>query len=74
MANSVVRVASIAAVILFTAPAAQAASARTVFEQYGLLGTFAVNCARPVSPGNHYMYFRPLDEHRVHVELMVGPQ
>jgi len=74
MPNPDMRVASIVALFLFTAPAAEAASVREVFEQYGLLGTFAIDCARPVSPENHYMQFRALDGGRVQIELMVGPQ
>ncbi len=63
----------LAALILFATPAA-ANSAREVFEQHGLLGTFAVDCTRPVSPQNHYTYFRALDGGRVQIDLMIGPQ
>jgi len=68
------RVAFIAALIVCTTPAAAAASVSEVFEQYGLLGTFAVDCARPVSPQNYYTHFRALEGGRVQIELMVGPQ
>jgi len=74
MPNPDMRVASIVALFLCTAPAAEAASVREVFEQYGLLGTFAIDCARPVSAKNHYMHLRALDGGRVRIELMVGPQ
>jgi hypothetical protein len=58
---------------LLAAPAA-ADSARDVLEQHGLLGAFAVDCRRPVSPQNHYTYFRALRDGRVQIDLMVGPQ
>jgi hypothetical protein len=74
MPNPDMRVASIVALILFTASAAEAASVREVFERYGLLGTFAVDCRRPVSPENHYTIFRALDAGRVQIDLMVGPR
>jgi hypothetical protein len=68
------RVAFIAALIVCTTPAASAASVSDVFEQYGLLGAFAVDCTRPVSPQNFYTHFRALKGGRVKIELMVGPQ
>jgi hypothetical protein len=65
--------ALLAASILLAVPAA-ADTAKQVFEQRGLLGSFAVDCSRPVSPQNHYTYFRPIDGGRVQIDLMVGPQ
>jgi hypothetical protein len=69
------RRAAVAAVsmILLTASAA-ASTPREVFEQKGLLGTFAVDCSRPVSPQNAYTFFRTLGGGRVQIDLMVGPQ
>jgi opacity protein-like surface antigen len=57
---------------LLAAPAA-ADSARDVFEQRGLIGTFAVDCKRPVGPMNPYTWFRALGGGRVQIDLMVGP-
>jgi len=74
MPSLVIRLASIVALVLFTAPAAQAASAKALFESYGLLGTFAVDCQRPVGPGNPYLYFRALDGGGVGIELWATPQ
>jgi hypothetical protein len=68
------RIAVIAALMVCTAPAAWATSVREVFEQYGLLGAFSVNCARPVSPQNFYTHFQALVGDRVQIDLMVGPR
>jgi len=72
--SDMMRVASIVASILFVAPTARAASVNEVFEQYGLFGTFGIDCAQPISPKNYYVYFRALDGDRVQIELMVGPR
>jgi hypothetical protein len=55
-------------------PYASAASVREVLDRLGVLGTFSVDCTRPVSPSNYYVHFRPLGGDRVEIELMVGPQ
>ena len=73
MSNLVIRIASLVALSLATATAAQAASARAVFERYGLIGTFVIDC-RPLSPQNAYLYFRAIDGGRVGIELWVSPQ
>jgi len=73
MQNFVVRSASILALILFTASAAQATSARALFERHGQIGTFAVDCRRPVGPENTYLYFRALDRGRVGIEQWASP-
>ena len=55
------------------APAARAASVQELFERYGLLGTFAADCAKPMSRQNTYIVHRVLDAHRIQREAMSEP-
>jgi hypothetical protein len=50
-----------------------AASVKEVFEKYGLLGTFAWDCSKPVSRQNVYYVHRALDAERVQRDIMEGP-
>ena len=59
--------------ILATVPVAEAASARAEFEKYGLLGTYSIDCAKPVSPTNGYVVYRALDANRVQRDTLDSP-
>jgi len=55
-------------------PAAEkAASIKTIFERYNLLGTFALDCGKPVGRGNRYYVHRLLDVGHVQRDMMSGP-
>jgi hypothetical protein len=62
-----------AGVIILAASAAQAASVKEVFENYGLLGTFAIDCSKPASPANSYLVYRSIDAGHVERDTMTGP-
>ena len=65
---------AIAAGILFAPPAmAQAPSARAEFERLGLLGHHSIDCIKPASNSNGYIFYRPLDAKRVQRDTMIGP-
>jgi hypothetical protein len=67
-----VAIAVVTAAIL--APSAQAASVKEVFEKYNLLGVFAWDCSKPVSPDNNwYHVHRPIDINHVQRDYMTGP-
>lgn len=57
---------------LIWAPAARAASVKSLFEQHGLLGTWAADCTKPVGQQNQYIVHRPLDVERVQRDTMVS--
>jgi len=65
-------VAAATATIL-AAVSAQAASVKEVFENYGLLGTFAGDCSQPASSGNGYIVYRAIDAGHVQRDTMTGP-
>jgi hypothetical protein len=49
--------------LLASAVAAQAATVKETFETLSLLGTWAVDCAAPVSEDNPYVVYRPLESY-----------
>ena len=55
------------------ASAAQADSVTQIFEKYGLLGSFALDCSKPPSPENWLFTNRLIDPHHVQRDLMTGP-
>src|SRR5207237_9561114 len=44
-----------------------------VFEKYGLLGTWAVDCDSRATPDNNYQVYRALDDGRVQYDAMDSP-
>jgi hypothetical protein len=44
-----------------------------MFGKYGLVGTFAMDCTRPVSQQNSYVVYRVLDAGRLQRDWMVEP-
>ncbi len=70
-----IRVLSFAAslaVLAIAAPAA-AETVKQMFERYGLIGTFALDCSRPADGGNFYFVNRVLDDNTVQRDRMSGP-
>ena len=61
------------AALAFAASAAQAATVKEIFEKHDLLGTFALDCTKPVSRGNYYDVHRAVDSNRVERDRMSGP-
>ena len=51
---------------------AQDSSAKTVFENYQLLGIFAFDCGKPASANNYYYVHRLLDPGHVQRDRMIG--
>jgi hypothetical protein len=51
----------------------QGGSAKAVLERYNLLGIFAADCGKPVSPQNPYVMHRAVDDQRVQRDTMTGP-
>jgi hypothetical protein len=49
------------------------ASVKAIFEKHNLLGTFALDCNKPVSRDNRYYVHRLLDADRVQRDMMSGP-
>jgi hypothetical protein len=52
---------------------AQSDRVKAIFENYNLLGTFALDCSKPASEKNWYFIYRPIDESHVQRDMMVGP-
>jgi len=50
-----------------------AASVEEIFESSGLLGTFSVDCGKPVSPLQRYYVYRAIDDGHVQRDVMTGP-
>lgn len=79
--TSVHRLALVAAALVLVAShdartgaaQAQAGSAKTVLEQYNLLGIFAADCTQPASQQNPYVMHRVIDEQRVQRDTMTDP-
>jgi hypothetical protein len=56
------------------APAfAEAGSVAQLFEKYDLIGVFAADCGKPVSPRNLYFVHRVIDGDHVQHDQMSGP-
>lgn len=53
---------------------AQSQSVKALFEKHGLLGKFAVDCAKPPDRQNFHLIYRVLDDNRVQREMMSGPK
>ena len=53
--------------------AAAAGSIKAVFEKYNLLGTFALDCGKPVGRDNRYYVHQLLDAEHVQRDMMSGP-
>ena len=53
--------------------AAAGASIKAVFEKYNLLGTFALDCGKPVGRDNRYYVHQLLDAEHVQRDMMSGP-
>jgi hypothetical protein len=60
------------AVLLLPLPA-RAASAREVFERHGLMGTWAIDCARPASLGNPFVTYHTAGSDGVERLAATGP-
>jgi hypothetical protein len=58
---------------LLPAAQAQSASVQALFDKHNLLGTFAFDCAKPVSRDNRYYVHRPLDAGLVQRDMMSSP-
>jgi hypothetical protein len=65
--------AALAAGCAVTGAQAQSASVQALFDKHNLLGTFAFDCARPVSRENRYYVHRPLGAGQVQRDMMSGP-
>ncbi len=53
---------------------ARATSPRAVLDRLGLLGAyFAADCTRPVTSLNPYTFFRPIDDSRAQIDVMIDP-
>ena len=64
--------AGIAATLLAGAPG-QAATVKEIFQNYGLLGTYSVDCSQPVSEKNSYIVYRAIDDGHVQRDAMTSP-
>lgn len=62
--------ACIVAANMLAVSAAQAASAKEVFEKRSLLGTYAFDCSKPAGQANLYFVNRALDASRVQRDQM----
>ena len=51
----------------------QVASVSEIFEKHGLLGTWSVNCTKPLSKQNRYAVYRALDADHVQREVKSDP-
>jgi hypothetical protein len=60
-------------VLLFGGQQAAAATAKEIFEKFGLIGAFSQNCEQPVRKNNLYFVHRLVDENHVQRDLMSGP-
>jgi hypothetical protein len=49
------------------------ASVKEIFENHGLLGTFSVDCTKPVSPLGRYFVYWAIDAGHVQRDVMTGP-
>jgi hypothetical protein len=67
------RIFVLAALVVFAAPAAKAASVKQLFERYGLIGTWAFDCSQPASAQNPYIFYRLLDDEHVARDTMNSP-
>jgi hypothetical protein len=63
---------AVAVVTILAGTSAQAASVREVFENYGLLGTFAGDCSQPTSSNIGYIIYRAIDAGHVQRDTMTG--
>jgi hypothetical protein len=52
---------------------AQAMSARELFEFHNLIGTFAIDCSKPVGPRNPQALYAAQGDGTVEFSLMIGP-
>jgi hypothetical protein len=68
------RVAGLAGAILMMVPAAQAASVKEIFEKHGLIGTWSIDCSKPMSRENRYAIYRAIDGDRVQREVKADPE
>jgi hypothetical protein len=76
--NWIAAIASGLAMFAFDGPRiaaaqAQSGSVKAMFEKHNLLGTFAFDCAKPVSRNNRYFVHRGLDTGQVQRDMMSGP-
>jgi hypothetical protein len=67
------RIFVLAALVVFAAPAAKAASVQELFERYGLIGTWGFDCSQPPSVQNPYVFYRLLDAEHVARDTMNSP-
>jgi len=58
---------------LLLSPAADAASAKDIFEKHGLFGTWASDCTRPMGPRNPYVVYYPFAGDSVRREVFIEP-
>jgi opacity protein-like surface antigen len=73
MGHYVLRIFALAMLAMTAAGAAQAASVQALFERYGLIGTWAFDCAQPASEQNPYIFYRVLDPEHVARDTMSSP-
>jgi hypothetical protein len=53
------------AMLFFAASSVHAATVQEIFEKFGLLGNWSVDCTKPASPQNPYLTHRALGSDRV---------
>jgi hypothetical protein len=58
---------------LFLSPAADAASAKDIFDKHGLFGTWAQDCSRPMGMQNPYVVYSPYARDGVRREVFIEP-
>jgi hypothetical protein len=73
MGHLVSRICIVIALYLMAAAGAEAASVQALFERYGMVGTWAFNCAQPASEQNPYIYYRVVDPEHVARDTQNNP-
>jgi hypothetical protein len=73
MGHVVSRICIVVALGVLAAAGAQAAPLQALFERYGLIGTWAFNCAQPASEQNPYIYYRVVDPEHVARDTQNSP-